>query len=215
MTEKKDSTPPRRPGPDKAEFKASEKPVERETSPELEAELAASSAKKGVSRKTGMPTGTTTVPGQAQPPQQEPPQFDFKDLEPLLHMGFQKYNDWIAGPPAFQDEKSRWMIGDRDEEDAVKALNLLDNKYNFSKNWMQYWPEIFAMIVFGGILGRIVMGARWKDKQSKELKEAQAEGVLHGAPQTVQPANVPASEKTPGDLEKEIRETMEKFGVKE
>lgn len=201
--EKQDSTRPKRPGPDKAEFTVKEKPVKLEKAPELEAELAGGQPGKAA---------TKASPGseqQAQPPQPVP--FQFSDVGPLLDMAGGKWNEYLVGPTV--DERGRYLWTGEDTKNIVNALTALDNKYHFSANWLQYWPEVFTLIVVAGIIAKLVMGARWKDQQKKQAV-AQAENPVPGPTQSVQPAAAkPASEKTPADLKVDISETLKKFGV--
>jgi hypothetical protein len=97
-----------------------------------------------------------------------------------------KWNEYLDAPltgdPA---KKFRW--NDNDTTMAIKALEALDAKYDFMSHWIDYAPEIFALTVFGGIIGKLIMGARYKNAQDKN-KPAAAE-------QTVKPANQSVIEK--------------------
>lgn len=207
MSETADTTSRKRPSPDRAQFTVKEKPVKLEKIPELEAEL----AKAGQPGKG--PASTKAGAGQqAQPqPEPQPVPFQFSDVGPLLDMAGAKWNEYLVGPAV--DEKGRYLWTAEDTKNIVSALTALDNKYHFSANWMTYWPEVFTLIVVGGIIAKLVMGARWKDKQKKQAV-AQEESPVPKPTQSVQPAAAkPASEKTAQELQAEAAETLKKFGV--
>jgi hypothetical protein len=89
----------------------------------------------------------------------------------------------LTGDPS---KKFRWT--DVDTSMMIKALEALDTKYNFMSHWIDYAPELFALTIFGSIIGKLIMGSRYKNAQDKNKPAAPTE-----AP--VKPANPSVIEK--------------------
>jgi hypothetical protein len=169
---------------EKAEFKAVEKPVELVELPDLQEKP----QKKG---RFGRPIREEAKEAESKP--KIPKVTTDQALRPTLEMAAIKWNEYLDAPlTGDPSKKFRW--NENDTTMMIKALEALDAKYDFMSHWIDYAPEIFALTVFGGIIGKIIMGSRYKNAQDKN-KPAAPE-------QTVKPAN-------PSPIER-VREAVSK-----
>jgi hypothetical protein len=174
-----------KPKADKAEFKAVEKPVELVDLPDLQKQP---EKKKG---RFGRPVKEEAKETESKP--KIPKVTTDQALRPTLEMAAIKWNEYLDAPlTGDPSKKFRW--NDNDTTMAIKALEALDAKYDFMSHWIDYAPEIFALTVFGGIIGKLIMGARYKNAQDKNKAAA--------PDQTVKPAN-------PSPIER-VREAVSK-----
>lgn len=155
--DKPDSPPLKRPGPVKAAFKVQEKSVKLEKIPELE------QAKQTGKAKTGPPQG--------QPPQSPLPKISIEDFRGYIMLGFDKYNQALDSPLT-GDPKARYRLDKNDADALIAVTTALDAKYHFMGRWVEYFPEIMAVIVIAGILGKVAMGLQYKQKEAQTGKGA-------------------------------------------
>jgi hypothetical protein len=188
---------------EKAEFKTTEKPVKLEKIPELE--QAAQTQKKG---RFGRPV-------KEKKPEEQPKKeitLTAAELRPTITMAAARWNQFLEAPVG--DEKAKYRWNEQDTDNIIKAMEALDAKYHFMGNWLQFAPEIFALIVVGGIMAKLVMGARWKNAQNLAKPAAGQETVKPAAPPTImeriQGAIKPKSgtETIPPDLAKDATEYL-------
>ncbi len=196
---------------EKAEFKTTEKPVKLEKIPELE--QAAQPAKKG---RFGRPVKETK---DGEPPKPKIPQVSPQDLRPTIQMAAAKWNQYLEAPVG--DEKARYRWNEQDTDNIINAMTALDEKYHFMGNWLQYMPELFALIVVAGIVGKLVMGARWKNSQNLTKAAAGQETVKPAAAPTIQERvrNIlqpkqTGTETIPPDLARDAKEYMDRANPK-
>lgn len=174
IEEKKPPAPKQRGPPDKAEFKVSEKKIALEKIPELEE--AGKQQQKGPFAKQ---------PEQAQaPPGPGIPQVSPEAFRPTINMMAARWNQFLEAPTG--DEKDRYRWNQQDTDNLLNAMVALDEKYHFMGNWLQYMPELFAVIVVGGILAKLVMGSRWKQAQ----KQSNPAAPQPAGPQPAAPSNL-------------------------
>jgi len=122
-------------------------------------------------------------------------------------MAAARWNMFLEAPVG--DEKAKYRWNEQDTDNIIKAMEALDQKYHFMGNWLVYTPEIFALIVVGGIIAKLVMGARWKNAQNLAKPAAGQETVKPAAPPTIMeriqgalkpPEKAGSTEKIPPDL---------------
>ncbi len=111
------------------------------------------------------------------------------------------------------DEKDRYRWNQQDTDNIINSMTALDEKYHFMGNWIQYMPELFALIVVGGIVAKLVLGSRWKNAQKQAGPAApspeQKPGILDRLRGAVQPATGPPAGGVPPDLVKEAAAYIE------
>lgn len=131
--------------------------------------------------KSGKPMPPPSGTSQAQA--SSPGLATVKDLEGTLDIVGTAWNTYLEAPIVDPKERFKWHKADT--ELVVKALQGLDEKYHFMGEWTKYMPELFAAVVMAGIIGKLVMGARWKNEQQASR------------PATGPEANKPASKPNP------------------
>jgi hypothetical protein len=140
---------------EKATFSVEQKDIKLEKIPELEQE-------------TG-PTATTKTGEAAKPASDDKkplPQLDAQALRPTLDMMAARWNQFIEAPQTGNPaDRYKWFP--QDTENLLNAITGLDAKYHFMGNWLNYAPELFALIVIGGIVAKLVIGSQWKQKQTQ------------------------------------------------
>lgn len=157
----------------RAEFKVAETKVKLEKIPELE--------QAGKKAKPIAPQPSTT---QAQASTQ-PPHFTPEAFRGYLMLAFDKYNQALDAPLT-GDPKARYRLDKNDADGLIKVTEALDAKYHFMGRWVEYFPEIMAVIVIAGILGKVAMGMQYKNKEAQMQKGA-------AGPQANVEAKAPAS----------------------
>jgi len=196
---------------EKAEFKTTEKPVKLEKIPELE--QAAQTQKKG---RFGRPVKEKKP--DAEPAKKEIP-LTAAELRPTIQMAAARWNQFLEAPVG--DEKAKYRWNEQDTDNIIKAMEALDQKYHFMGNWLQFAPEIFALIVVGGIMAKLVMGARWKNSQNLVKAAAGQETVKPAAAPTIQERvksmfqpKPTGTETIPPDLAKDAKDYLERANPK-
>lgn len=196
----------------KAEFKAVEKTVKLENIPNL----------SGKPEKKGPFGRAKPKPKEEEQAKPKIPQVSPQDLRPTIQMAAAKWNQFLEAPVG--DEKARYRWNEQDTDNIINAMAALDEKYHFMGNWLQYMPEVFALIVVAGIVGKLVMGARWKNAQNMTKAAAPQETVKPAAPPTIMeriqnvlkpPEKAPgAGETIPPDLAREATEYLKNANPK-
>lgn len=155
-----EQNPPLRRAASKAEFKVAETKVKLEKIPELD-----SPKQAGKGKQPG------PAPAQQPQSQSQPPKIGVEDFRGYIMLAFDKWNQALDAPLT-GDPKARYRLDKNDADALISVTTALDAKYHFMGRWIEYFPEIMAVIVIGGILGKVAMGMQYKQKEDKMQKGA-------------------------------------------